>query len=348
MFQLIKQRYNIEKCFKFDAGLLNHAIADKYPTVEGGTDSNQFGHFRIKRRVSIQDEEGKATIKRVDFYFKTEAGNSPGDVPGNQDKEAWHRLYTQGMKSVNASIANDMLRPKQTREWDAVDKTLHDIVMKKPTPSQVAESTKQEARKFAGSFWDDGRVAKIFNPRVDESSDDTLRWRIERLELAINQTNGYKLVLPPYKGKNGCINGDPDNLYRPHEIEIVIRQCTHLRLAYSFALNNMGVAESWTWHKCCEEAAEHIKCFTGMTVGSASRTELANRLFRDNNVFPHANHYAATGVKRKPKLFEVFPESEGRLLQFAATHIKTFRLEQVQKFMAKTLLPQCNEGTGIR
>lgn len=47
----------------------------------------------------------------------------------------------------------------------------------------MTESDKVEtARLFAGAFWEDKKIVDLFKPRDGETVDETLEWRIERLE----------------------------------------------------------------------------------------------------------------------------------------------------------------------
>ena len=186
-----------------------------------------------------------------------------------------------------------------------------------------------ETCNFHWSFWDDKKIIDLFVPRDGETVDETLEWRIERLQLVINESDGYKLVLPG--------DGDPNNEYKHNEIESIRQKATFLRLAYLLALENMPVG--WTWRNCCDKAVSHLQALAGFENGSGQMVEQWNCLIRDHNTFPHTNHFLATGVPREPLLFEVFPEAKGRLLNFATVNIKRFSIELIQKYFSTTLLP---------
>jgi hypothetical protein len=102
--KLLKHRYSFDKVFDFDKGLLNHAIGSHFKEIEGGIQLNSSGHFRIKRRLTIEDEDGKDISKSVYFYYKTDEGKSCGLRPGNRDKEGWKKLYGEAQNIVSSKM----------------------------------------------------------------------------------------------------------------------------------------------------------------------------------------------------------------------------------------------------
>ena len=66
--------------------------------------------------------------------------------------------------------------------------------------------------------------------------------------------------------------------------------------------------------------------------------------FRVKNVFPHSNYHLGMGLKKEPKLFELFPDIKSQILSWAKNrNVKGFSIEKMQKYFSEKLFPRIVE-----
>lgn len=284
-------------------------------------------------------------IGRVSFYYF--APSSSQDMkrpshPGNVDMAGWLKLYQVGETKCQEYLDNvrrERERPKRQR------KDLDDIVIgiNQLDLQKAGKKKPKPLEEYEWSAFDATEHKNVFSPNEGETLEECLDRQIDLLTKAINNENGYKLIVP---------NGDPHDYYTSGQKALLHRRAMYMRRAYMVAKENLndidaGVYEPGTrfsFQMCCSEAIDYIHTNVGYPKMQADTLMDWNRLFRELDMFPHVNQVCATGRQPEPALFELFQEAKQRILGFATANIDTFSLESVKNDMNDNLLPDLLES----
>jgi len=105
---------------------LNKALEGHCAHLELGNIELNDTHFFLGVTHSITDpysDENKSIKMRC--YNITEPGNMMPELPGNNDKEGWRRLYIEAKESGDQRVSRSRTA-KRHKQWDAVDCAIHD------------------------------------------------------------------------------------------------------------------------------------------------------------------------------------------------------------------------------
>ena len=313
---VIKSRYTFANELDFDVKYMNSAISRKFDGVDGALGCQ--GFFRLKKFSATRKS-------MVTLYYFAQPGKSLPEIPENNESEAWEVIFSKAA-NINCRFLSRSSAKRQ-RISDELDDSL-DIAYYK---MNVAKSPPITPRNIAFEFesgWLSSELKNLFAPHDGERADLALERRLQILEAAINDKNGYRKVIPS--------PGDPNNLYSVAEKRRLGHRCMCLSFAYREALKEMD--NGLSWRACCERACTALQQ-AGVKGCSPEVVMRWNREFRKNDCFRHLNVFVATGVKPEPTVFALFPEAKGRLLSFATTNLSEFSLEKVREYLNTTLLP---------
>ena len=121
------------------------------------------------------------------------------------------------------------------------------------------------------------------------------------------------------------------------QLQNLTNQCIILRACYYSCINDMSTVKSW--ETIIEQTLDKLSNL-GFSIPTNARTVMRwNRLFRKNNSFPHPNPYIQMGKKVKPTLFEVYPEAEEMIHQYASKNLDNLSLESLALHTRETTIP---------
>jgi hypothetical protein len=331
---MIKQRYPFRDASDFDLSDLAKAIFKVNGSIDNHGVTNTTGQFRLLKRLQVDGESSSMT--RVNFYYISKEGTPYiGGIPKSHDRAAWKKFYDKAHAAGEERLTRSRARAKKARHWDDIDTFLLDFHSLENFDSRLKEATQKNNDVSVYSvptYWASTEAKNLFCSKPGETVEDELDQKVELLDQVLNTPGGYKLILP---GK-----GDPDNHYTPHEQMTLVHKAMHMRVAYKFALEWMD--KGWTWGECCERAVERIKEL-GLRMGSLDSLQKWHRQYRKEYTLPHSNPFVATGIRRQPKLFEMFPQSAQRILSYGIANIDKFSIELIRTFLNSKLIPSLME-----
>jgi hypothetical protein len=95
-----------------------------------------------------------------------------------------------------------------------------------------------------------------------------------------------------------------------------------------------------TWYKCCQEACNKLNA-VGMLQARSYKTLAAwNMTYRQVEGFPHPNPYIQCGKRPLPRLLEVFPDANNKIVSFALNNLAKLTIEDVRDFILSKVIPR--------
>ena len=145
------------------------------------------------------------------------------------------------------------------------------------------------------------------------------------MKEVMNTPEGYKKVVTH--------SDEYISEYNKHNI---YQKCIFLRRAYIIALEKMGTGTNWLYNKkdnvsCCEQAVKQLNELGFDATTCAKTLSMWNVNFRKLAKFPHPDPYVANGLKRKPPIFDFFPEAVADATTFILEHQSNFGIDMLRK-----------------
>ena len=177
------------------------------------------------------------------------------------------------------------------------------------------------------SYFDSAEAKNLFRPFPNETVLDCISRRINILSCIIEKEGGI----------NKYVNYSKDNPLTNQQVQNLTHQCLIIRACYYNVLRDMPTVQNWS-----EIIKKTLKSMSECGIKQIKNEKTVRRWhswFKKYNSFPHPNHYVQMQKKVIPKIFEVYPEAEKLVDEFASKNLETLSSESMALHIKSDILP---------
>jgi hypothetical protein len=97
---------------------------------------------------------------------------------------------------------------------------------------------------------------------------------------------------------------------------------------------------TWTWHRCCNEACRLLNNLGLNQALFYNTVAIWNQVFRKFECFSYPNPYFQCGKRPLPRLLEVFPDAKDQIVAFGIKNLAMPTIERVLDHMIRKDIPR--------
>lgn len=322
--------------------------------------------FGTARRIKEKNDTGRV-------WYEANGGLSSGDIVKNERRKmnvstdeririaaALGVDLTAGTKQAADGLEDDVNSSDDMDVEEAVEEggdgeaeSFHQQELPPPpqrVPTSPSQSNKrkrtagQERRRekeFEGvdpsstPWWQSEVPRVIFGAREDEAVQECITRRIRFLDSVVGDFNdGHRKILDDGDAHDRCTMLDREHIYK---------QAISVRTALVLARKAMPKD---TWEMVCRDAAEMLKEFHNITVGSNSIQQY-NIMMRQRDRLPHPRGIYNGDKKDKPPIFQDYPDCWRAFIKYASLNLEELSVVFMRSFVVDVVKKGINEGREI-
>ena len=262
-------------------------------------------------KIQSKSDRGDQMYKHVDARF------SISNTEENVESEQRSNVTQVSTNHVNPTIGN----PNTTEvSSNPVNGTVGN-------PNFLHQTTGNPCDEVP-SYFDSLPAKKLFNPSQNETVVDCINLRINILNSIIATERGMKKY----------VKYADEHPLTWQQIQKVTHQCVILRGCYYCALRDMDAVGNWA--DIINKTIKEMSKFGIKGIENYRTVQRWHLWFKKHNSFPHPNPYVQMQMKVIPKIFEVYPEAEKLVDEFASKNLETLSSESLALHVRTVILPE--------
>ena len=185
-----------------------------------------------------------------------------------------------------------------------------------------------------GNYFSSPEALILFNCRDNEMVDDCLSRRKDMFDDVINHKKSIEDLVNKSSEDNGRLTSSQGIT--------MLQKIQYLRMAYLNVINS-DLNKIVSFKTCCDEAIKQMSQVGVSYIRNANTIMQWNRIFRNNEIFPHPNIYVEMGKSETPLFLETFPEVKVELSKFARNNVNQLNCETVTLHLRENIVPKIYE-----